>query len=214
MAWPSLLHQFDLIIPQKIETTAGAKVKIRGGHFQLRRLPRGRPQQGSRRQRTWAEDLRWLLNRLLQRWVLIRKRLCGGKICLWRLLILLKACERQWEQPLCINVISFCPTSQTPAAATLADVFAQAQRIYFQEFSKHISECSTDVFLQGFLIHDMRSSTPESQEQCKNGNRWYKLFNSKFFSLYSVHFPFDCDISIYFWLCVSVWKGCLYLFSR
>ena len=212
MAWPSPLHQ---LFPQKIETTAGAKVKIRGGHFQLRRLPWGRPQQGSRRQRTWAEDLRWFLNRLLRRWALIRKRLCGGKICLWRMLILLKACEKQWEEAAlhkCYFLLSHF--SDACRCNTSRHVFAQAQRVYFQEFSKHISECSTDVFLQGFLIHDMRSSTPESQEQCKNGNRWYKLFNSKFFSLYSVHIPFNCDFSIYFWLSVSVWKGCLYLFSR
>ena len=146
MAWPSLLHQFYLIIPQKIETTAGAKVKIRGGHFQLRRLPWGRPQQGSRRQRTWAEDLRWFLNRLLRRWALIRKRLRGGKICLWRMLILLKACEKQWEQAAlhkCYFLLSHfsdacrCNTSRRICAGTKS-IFSGVQQTYFWMFYRCI----------------------------------------------------------------------------
>ena len=141
MAWPSPLHQ---LFPQKIETTAGAKVKIRGGHFQLRRLPWGRPQQGSRRQRTWAEDLRWLLNRLLRRWALIRKILCGGKI--W-LLILLKACEKQWEQQTALHKCYFllshfsdacrCNTSRRICAGT-ENIFSRVQQTYFWMFYRCI----------------------------------------------------------------------------
>ena len=42
------------------------------------------------------------------------------------------------SRPVCINVISFCPTSQTPAAATPADTYLRRHREYIFKSSANI----------------------------------------------------------------------------
>ena len=44
------------------------------------------------------------------------------------------------RRPVCINVISFCPTSQTPAAATPADT-------YLRRHKEYIFKSSANIFL-------------------------------------------------------------------
>ena len=128
--------QFQLVIPQKVETAPGAKVEIRGWHLQLWRLPRGRSQQGPWRQWKRAENLWRLL--ITSPW-------------LWSKVLSVQTCgssKRQLRRGL-----HKCYFQSTLFSAVhTANIFLQIQLMYFHKLRKHISECSADIFLLDFLM--------------------------------------------------------------